>query len=244
MQPPEQRRPATDAARAAEWRAAMERGKALYRAGRYREATGIFQSIFTGAQASSPDLAARALGNLGAISFANHQYKQALDRFRQARQLSGSAGDAPAVAIWDANIASLYFELGDVNTAAEWANLSLEHLHGPERTEKLPKLQIELASLRALQGRMPEARQLFAQGIEGADRMGDINLYATGWHKLGSILLERGDLAGAEAALLEAYRTGKLHHLPLGRSEEHTSELQSHSDLVCRLLLEKKKKKK
>ena len=29
----------------------------------------------------------------------------------------------------------------------------------------------------------------------------------------------------------------------LSRSEEHTSELQSHSDLVCRLLLEKKKKK-
>src|SRR5438034_7154544 len=27
----------------------------------------------------------------------------------------------------------------------------------------------------------------------------------------------------------------------LERSEEHTSELQSHSDLVCRLLLEKKK---
>src|SRR2546421_9226527 len=34
-------------------------------------------------------------------------------------------------------------------------------------------------------------------------------------------------------------------HLPGGhhpRSEEHTSELQSRSDLVCRLLLEKKKK--
>src|SRR5436190_7606802 len=30
----------------------------------------------------------------------------------------------------------------------------------------------------------------------------------------------------------------------VGRSEEHTSELQSHSDLVCRLLLEKKKKLK
>src|SRR5260221_13072490 len=29
---------------------------------------------------------------------------------------------------------------------------------------------------------------------------------------------------------------GKAH----GRSEEHTSELQSHSELVCRLLLEKK----
>src|SRR5437773_7953671 len=31
-------------------------------------------------------------------------------------------------------------------------------------------------------------------------------------------------------------------HAPM-RSEEHTSELQSHHDLVCRLLLEKKKKK-
>src|SRR5690242_21173229 len=29
----------------------------------------------------------------------------------------------------------------------------------------------------------------------------------------------------------------------IGRSEEHTSELQSHVNLVCRLLLEKKKKK-
>src|SRR5438093_1923677 len=30
---------------------------------------------------------------------------------------------------------------------------------------------------------------------------------------------------------------------PAGRSEEHTSELQSLTNLVCRLLLEKKKKK-
>src|SRR5438132_6871852 len=36
--------------------------------------------------------------------------------------------------------------------------------------------------------------------------------------------------------------SGDLPNMPaLARSEEHTSELQSHSDLVCRLLLEKKK---
>src|SRR5205085_5690600 len=34
---------------------------------------------------------------------------------------------------------------------------------------------------------------------------------------------------------------GQFH---VGRSEEHTSELQSQSNLVCRLLLEKKKKRK
>src|SRR5438034_7675165 len=39
-------------------------------------------------------------------------------------------------------------------------------------------------------------------------------------------------------------RLEREQRLPLERSEEHTSELQSHSDLVCRLLLEKKKKNK
>src|SRR5690242_20773468 len=41
-----------------------------------------------------------------------------------------------------------------------------------------------------------------------------------------------------------ASSTGPLHHYVMERSEEHTSELQSHVNLVCRLLLEKKKKKK
>src|SRR2546427_5300034 len=39
-------------------------------------------------------------------------------------------------------------------------------------------------------------------------------------------------------------RRRKTNGLCYSRSEEHTSELQSQSNLVCRLLLEKKKKKK
>src|SRR5690606_40507019 len=35
--------------------------------------------------------------------------------------------------------------------------------------------------------------------------------------------------------------TGREHYLTAVRSEEHTSELQSRENLVCRLLLEKKK---
>src|SRR5260221_4739330 len=42
------------------------------------------------------------------------------------------------------------------------------------------------------------------------------------------------------ADLVEKQRAA-LGLLEAPRSEEHTSELQSHSDLVCRLLLEKKK---
>src|SRR3712207_6916109 len=36
---------------------------------------------------------------------------------------------------------------------------------------------------------------------------------------------------------------GQTEDIMMGRSEEHTSELQSRQYLVCRLLLEKKKKK-
>src|SRR2546421_3647337 len=50
--------------------------------------------------------------------------------------------------------------------------------------------------------------------------------------------------AVACGALIPAAVTGKPEPPPESahRSEEHTSELQSRSDLVCRLLLEKKKK--
>src|SRR5260370_22586630 len=50
-------------------------------------------------------------------------------------------------------------------------------------------------------------------------------------------------LAGKELALaVEPERPVKPRQM-LGRSEEHTSELQSHLNLVCRLLLDKKKKR-
>src|SRR3989449_4774309 len=69
--------------------------------------------------------------------------------------------------------------------------------------------------------------------------------------------LERGDsglrsAASVQSGLVmypiyaygsEAQKEAWLPLLATGRSEEHTSELQSRLHLVCRLLLEKKKKK-
>src|SRR5438034_4149581 len=48
---------------------------------------------------------------------------------------------------------------------------------------------------------------------------------------------------GVQAGGRQLELDGALAHSE-SRSEEHTSELQSHSDLVCRLLLEKKKQRK
>src|SRR5207237_4343584 len=50
------------------------------------------------------------------------------------------------------------------------------------------------------------------------------------------------ELDGIRDALhVEERREPRLRRVRAGRSEEHTSELQSHLNLVCRLLLEKKK---
>src|SRR5260221_7914693 len=51
-------------------------------------------------------------------------------------------------------------------------------------------------------------------------------------------LVHREPGAAAELLLRAEEDEGRGHRVL--RSEEHTSELQSHSDLVCRLLLEKK----
>src|SRR5438874_9579537 len=54
---------------------------------------------------------------------------------------------------------------------------------------------------------------------------------------------DRGQVdAAARGAAAATVAVGLLAPLQLRRSEEHTSELQSRRDLVCRLLLEKKKK--
>src|SRR5206468_12180845 len=60
--------------------------------------------------------------------------------------------------------------------------------------------------------------------------------------------LRKPSTAGGKRSASARYGSGAMPIPPptrsgRSRSEEHTSELQSRSDLVCRLLLEKKKKK-
>src|SRR5437016_11102002 len=55
-------------------------------------------------------------------------------------------------------------------------------------------------------------------------------------------LAVRGEARGVSSASQSGFRGGAARAAcSFGRSEEHTSELQSLTNLVCRLLLEKKK---
>src|SRR5438067_11055838 len=79
-------------------------------------------------------------------------------------------------------------------------------------------------------------------------------IYTLSLHDALPICVSRGSHAGHIPMVGVRVRSGvrhgphrwRLEERPAreGRSEEHTSELQSRFDLVCRLLLEKKKKKR
>src|SRR5206468_7689835 len=66
-------------------------------------------------------------------------------------------------------------------------------------------------------------------------RGGYVRLGGKGWRRLAFNVTPEDDEQLARLGL-------SPHDFSAERSEEHTSELQSRSDLVCRLLLEKKKK--
>src|SRR5260370_3945657 len=69
------------------------------------------------------------------------------------------------------------------------------------------------------------------------------SLYAGARRKAAFRTILRGRFSGGIAGLIKSSGSCSKEELQK-RSEEHTSELQSHLNLVCRLLLEKKKKKK
>src|SRR5206468_6840476 len=81
-------------------------------------------------------------------------------------------------------------------------------------------------SLRITSTRMPTSRRQF---LIAAATFSGAGMYWLGTD--GANSFSAGACSGCQPASARS------------RSEEHTSELQSRSDLVCRLLLEKKKKK-
>src|SRR5438034_6604622 len=89
----------------------------------------------------------------------------------------------------------------------------------PPRSTLFPYTTLFRSEVKAQVNKRPLGRLIAFEGIDGSGKCTQMDL-------LHNLLAARGGHS--------VYSTG------FPRSEEHTSELQSHSDLVCRLLLEKK----
>jgi len=199
----------------------------LYAAARYTDALNGFEAMRQASiRAGVPDLAARALGNVGGCQFALHNYPAALASFSETVRQANAAGDSSAAAVFDANIASLYSEMGELDAAAQWMEGVLARMSDLDRRDQFPKIAIQLATFRARQGRMAEAIPLFEQGIDAADRADNLELAAIGWNRLGEEYLKQGDLARAEQPLLHAFRIRELHHLALDSSYRSLGRLR------------------
>src|SRR5438034_8285587 len=98
-------------------------------------------------------------------------------------------------------------------------------LRRPPRSTLFPYTTLFRSDMQALANRFGHA--LTDVGVEPEQR----------------VMLALPDGPGFVGALFGTLKIGAA-VVMVNRSEEHTSELQSHSDLVCRLLLEKKKNKK
>src|SRR2546429_3637547 len=95
----------------------------------------------------------------------------------------------------------------------------------------------------------PAPRSPFEQRLRITNRNAKIGASKTPDHRKGYpddlpiLVNERSSRAsGSGLRIIDNLIGGNIADMPL-RSEEHTSELQSRLHLVCRLLLEKKKKK-
>src|SRR5215204_659275 len=137
---------------------------------------------------------------------------------------------------------------GDVSVEAGWRMLDAT-LEGGDR---LADVRIDARDIL-----LPHRRNAFPRGTPGGVRdrtravRDSIERRQRPEHTLVRSAVTRGDdvcvlrtvAPVLDVALEWAERLGPLAvGAAVPRSEEHTSELQSHSDLVCRLLLEKKKK--
>lgn len=213
----------------------------IAQSGKYQAAASLFEKGYQDAsRLGENDLAARFLLGLGNCRFALHQYQEALQAFFESRRISKSAGDSGAVGLSDINISSLYWQMGELDAAVHAAELGVEDLRGKNQSRYRANLLVHLASLRAGQGRMEEAVELFREGLDEAAASSDLALYAIGWDRLGENFLEREQLPQAERAMLEAYRIRKLNRLSalstsywnLGRLRMAQGDLRSASVLL------------
>src|SRR5256886_6871648 len=125
----------------------------------------------------------------------------------------------------DTSIGIAYLKKGTLTQAAEHFRKAIDY------QANLPEVHHNLGIAYAGLGRRAEAIRAFREAIRFRPSYVDAHL------GLGKVLLEEGRKDEARVAFERVIALAPGSDI---RSEEHTSELQSQSNLVCRLLLEKK----
>ncbi|MCX6623076.1 MAG: CHAT domain-containing protein [Acidobacteria bacterium] len=188
---------------------------ALFRGGEYSRAAGLYQEGYRQSIRSGDiRLAIRRLNNLAGCRFALFEYPSAMEAYLETRRLAESASDYEVQGTVSLNIASLYLQMNDPDSAALAAGQGLAVMFGHRRADfPVSQLLTLLGRIRSRQGRIQEAERAYRAAIEEAMAKGDAAQTARSWDAFGYSRLRAGDLEQAEASLIEAYRLRLLLHI-------------------------------
>ena len=196
------------------YQAPYDEACALYRKRQYTQAEKLFQFVYQGDRKNG-DLrhAGRTLTCIGACKYGLFRYRDTLQAWLEARQLSEGVSDWVNLGSLNANLATLYLVMGDLDAAAEAAERGVADADRGGFADGVARAQIELEIVRAKQGRLAESAAAMNRAVTVAEREGNFATVAEAWDHFGEELLARGVLADADRALTEAYRLRKLHGL-------------------------------
>ena len=183
-------------------------------AGNFPAAEAQYQRGYDLAARRHDEVAAlRFLSSMAGSRFAQFRYRAALDAYLEARRRAAAIGDLADVGGIDANLSSLYLQVWDLDSALRAAEQARAAVAAVAASGAWPKFE---GSLLLQLGRLHEAlgdgqaERFYADGIEAARARGDVRLEAQGWGYVGECRMARGELAGAERALDEAFRLSTL----------------------------------
>jgi CHAT domain-containing protein/tetratricopeptide (TPR) repeat protein len=187
----------------------------LHQKGSFPEAASLFEAAWHQAVTENAwHSAVQSLNSLGAVRQAMFQYQEALNSYLEAQRIAELWGDATHVGLIYANLASVYFQLGDLDSSQMAAEAGLRQSAGHEDIEDKSQLLTHLGLLCARRQQLPEAFQYFSEAIQAADLADDMRALITAWDSLGEVSLQAGLLSQADRAFLEAYRLCLLSHTP------------------------------
>lgn len=181
---------------------------------RFEDAAATFQRAILAAEGEEHwERAAKYRNNLGGALLYQFRYSEALRHFLVAREAAQKLGASEVEATSWANLANMYTTLG-AGAAAEQALEEALRLM-PARSELVPRLMCQRVRIAARQGRLERALEVWGEALRAAQDGGDKQSERNLWDALAMIHMLRGDLAGAETALANAFRLVVLHKLPL-----------------------------
>src|SRR2546430_8436482 len=159
---------------------------------------------------------------LGRLDYDARNYSAAITRLQKVTEL-----DPKMKRAYD-NFGLCFGYLGKVDEAVKNYNRAVELNRLQSKPSPWPHVDLAISFI-AL-NRLPEAEKNLREAVGYDPRLPQAH------YQLGRVLEMQGDYQAGVESLKKAVA------LNAERSEEHTSELQSQSNLVCRLLLEKKNK--